>query len=42
MDLFATLSSIVFDTPESKPATATPIDAVDNGNGATGGHCIVV
>ena len=31
MDLFATFSSIVFDTSDSEPATATPIDT-DSGN----------
>ena len=31
MDLFTTLFSAVFDTPESEPATATPIDADGSG-----------
>ena len=41
MDLFATPSSIVFDTPESKTAAAPaiPIDAVLSQDGAT--SCIV-
>jgi hypothetical protein len=40
MDFFATLTSIVFPTPESEPATAaTPIDAVD-GNSGNGGRIV--
>ena len=41
MDLFATLFSIVSNTPESEPETYIPIDA-DNGDRSNrGGGCIV-
>ena len=41
MDLFATLSSIAFDTSDSEPATATPIDVEGGDSESDSAGCIV-